>query len=155
MEKKEPLCTVGGMQIAATTVESSMDLPQKIKNGTALWPSDSTSWNISEKIQNTTLKEYMYPYIHCSVIYNNQDLEAAQVPISRWVDKKAWYIYTMEYYWAKKKKKEGNITFWNSMDGPGECYVKWDKPVRERQVWYDFTYMWNLMNKTNKIETDS
>ena len=74
--------------------------------------------------------------------------------VDEWI-KKLRYIYTMEYYWAKKKKKEGNITFWNSMDGPGECYVKWDKPVRERQVWYDFTYMWNLMNKTNKIETDS
>ena len=29
------------------------------------------------------------------------------------------------------------------------------KPDRERQILYDFTYMWNLKNKTNKIETDS
>ena len=36
-----------------------------------------------KKPQNTNLKEYMHPYVHCSVIYNSQDLEAAQVPISR------------------------------------------------------------------------
>ena len=44
------------------------------------------------------------------------------------------------------------------MDGPGEYYVKENKPVREIQIPYDFTYMWNLMNKINKqnkTETDS
>ena len=28
-------------------------------------------------------KEYMYYYVHCDVICNSEDLEAAQVPISR------------------------------------------------------------------------
>ena len=38
-----------GMQIGAATVESGMELPEKIKNGTALWPSNSTSGNLSKK----------------------------------------------------------------------------------------------------------
>ena len=71
------------MQTGAATVESSMKLPQKIKNGTALWPCDSTSGNLFEESQDTNLKEYMHPYVPCSVIYNSHDLEAAQVPISR------------------------------------------------------------------------
>ena len=29
----------------------------------------------------------MYPYVHCSIIYNRQDMEAAQVSINRWADK--------------------------------------------------------------------
>ena len=33
--------------VVAATVESSMELPQKIKNGTAFWPSDLTSGNIT------------------------------------------------------------------------------------------------------------
>ena len=33
--KREPFCTLGGMQIGAATVESSMETPQKIKNGSA------------------------------------------------------------------------------------------------------------------------
>ena len=42
------------------------------------------------------------------------------------------------------------------MNGLGEHYAKWNKPVRERQIPYDFTPMLNLMNETNKIMgTDS
>ena len=37
----------------------------------------------------------------------------------------------------------------NSMVGPGEHCAKWNEPVRESQVPYDFTYMWNLMNELN------
>ena len=32
-----------GMDIGAATMENSMEFPQILKNGTALWPSDSTS----------------------------------------------------------------------------------------------------------------
>ena len=53
-------------------------------------------------------------------------------------------IYTMEFYSAIKKE---NFTLCNSMDGPGEHYARWNKPVRERQVPCDFIHVWNLMNK--------
>ena len=35
------------------------------------------------------------------------------------------------------------------MDGHGEYYAKRNKPVRERQIPYDFAHMWNLMNIVN------
>ena len=35
------------------------------------------------------------------------------------------------------------------MDGTGDCYAKRNKPGRERQIPYDLTYKWNLINKTN------
>ena len=34
------------------------------------------------------------------------------------------------------------------MDRTWECYAKWNKS--ERQILYDFTYMWNLKKKTNE-----
>ena len=40
----------------------------------------------------------------------------------------------------------------DSMDGPREHYAKWNKPVRERQIPYDFIHIWNLMNKLNYKE---
>ena len=48
------------------------------------------------------------------------------------------------------RKKEGAPTLCNSMDGTGEHYAKWNKPGSERQILYDLTYKWNLINKTNK-----
>ena len=36
-----------------------------------------------------------------------------------------------------------------SMDGTGEHYAKWNKPGSERQIPYDLTYKWNLINKMN------
>ena len=51
-----------------------------------------------------------------------KDLEAAQVPISRWVDKKAMvYLHNGILYGYKK---EGNLTFCDSVEGPGEYYAK-------------------------------
>ena len=53
----------------------------------------------------------------------------------------------MEYCLAIKKKKIFFLC--DSLGRPGEHYAKWNKPVRERQMPYDFTHMWNLMNKRN------
>ena len=81
--KGKPFCTIGGNADWCSHCEKQNELPQKIKNGTALWPSDSTSGNIFKESHNTNLKEYMHPYVHCSILYNDQGLEAAQVSISR------------------------------------------------------------------------
>ena len=52
-------------------------------------------------------------------------------------------------------KKEENFTLCNSMDGPREHFAKCNNPVRERQIPYDFTHMWNLWtNWTNKKNRD-
>ena len=39
--------------------------------------------------------------------------------------KSLWYIYTMEYYKARKKRKE-NLTLCDSMNIPVDCYTKWN-----------------------------
>ena len=87
--------------------------------GILFWPSDPTSRNISKETQVTDLKECKCPCVHCNVIYNSQDMEAAPVSTSRWVDKT-----TIGYYSAIKK--EENFILCNSMDGPGKGYVKWN-----------------------------
>ena len=87
LRKENPSALYVRIQIVVATVENNMEFPQKIKNGTALSPSDSTFENIPWEYLNTNSKAYMHLYVHCSVIYNSQDMEATQVPISRWVDK--------------------------------------------------------------------
>ena len=46
------------------------------------------------------------------------------------------------------QNSEGNFTLCNSMDGPGEHYAS-KISQSDRQIPYDFTCMWNLMNKLN------
>ena len=97
------------MQTGAATVESGMEIPQKIKNECAFRSSSPTAGNLSKETQNTNLKEHKHPYVHCSVTYNHQDLEAAKCPsVDEWI-KQLWAIYTLEFYLALKK--EENFTF--------------------------------------------
>ena len=51
--------------------------------------------------EETRIERHTYPNVHCSTIYNSQDMEATQMSINRL--RKLWYIYTMEYYSAMKR----------------------------------------------------
>ena len=132
-----------------------MEIPQKIKNGSALWPSNSTSWDSSKETWNTNWKEHKHPYIYCSIIYNCQDTEAAQVSISRWVAKTTMgHLHNGILLGCKK---EENFTLCDFMYGPVKYYAKWNKQVRERQI--SMIYSYGESNEqtelTSKIETDS
>ena len=116
-----PRALLVGIQIGSGTMEDSMKGPQKIKNGIALWPSNPTSGNKSEKTQNTNLKGYMHPYVHCSIIYKRHMMEATQVPINRQVDKTiVVHIYNGILFGHKK----WNLSICNSIDGPKWYYAK-------------------------------
>ena len=124
----------------------------------ALWPSNSTSWNISEETWNTNLKEYTHPYVHCSVVYNCQILKHFKCPSVDERIKKLWY--KLHNGILLGHRKEGNLTFCDSVDEPGEHYAKWNKAVRESQmpssIQFHLYVKSNKQNKlTNKIETDS
>ena len=46
----------------------------------------------------------MHPTVHCSTIYNSQDMEATYMSIDRGMDKEDMvHIYTMEFHSAMKK----------------------------------------------------
>ena len=92
------------MQIGADAMENGMAGNQKIKNRTALWPSNSTSGYIAEETQNTNLKEYMKE-VYCRIIYNSQNMEATQAPINRQVDKTVM-VHTHDGILLSHKKVE-------------------------------------------------
>ena len=75
------------MQTGAATMENIMEVPQKIKNITTIWSSNSITGYLSEENGNTNLKTYMHPNVHSSIIYISQDMEATWVSIDRWMDK--------------------------------------------------------------------
>ena len=74
----------------------------------------------------------MYPNVHCSTIYNSQDMEATKCLLM-----KEWKIH----------KKEINNVLCSNMDWPRDCHNEWNKSDRERQISYDIAYMLNLKKK--------
>ena len=67
---------------------------KKIKNRTTLWSSNGSTGYLTPKYKNTDSKEYVHPYVYCSIIYNSQIMKAAQMPISGWMDKEdVIYMY--------------------------------------------------------------
>ena len=116
--KGNPFALLVGTQTGAATMKSSIEIPWKIKNGSAFWPSDPTFGNISKRTQNTNLKEHKHLYAQSSIIYNHQDMEAAQVPISRWVGKTT--MGHLHNGILLSCKREENFTLCKSMDGPRE-----------------------------------
>ena len=103
---------------------------------------------LSEENKNINLKRYMHPYVHCSIIYNSQDMEATEGHLNRWMDKEdVIYIYDGTLL---SHKKERNLAICDNMNGPRGYYAKWNKSDWERQILYDFTYTWNLKNKINE-----
>ena len=64
----------------------------------------------------------MHPYVHCSVIYNSQEMEAAQVPISRQLDKED-VVYRYNGLLLSHEKQY--FTTFNSMDGPRGYYANY------------------------------
>lgn len=100
----------------------------------------------------------MHPCVYCGIIYSSQNMEATQVSKDEDVGYVCMcvcvclYVYTHimgEYYSAIKKNEILSFaTTWMDLEG----IMLWEnKSVREKQILYDLTQMWDLKNNpTNR-----
>ena len=90
----------------------------------------------SEKNHNS--ERYLYPSVHCSTIYNNQDVKGTPMSINTGINK-MWYgrIYSGILL---NHKKEWNCAICRDVSRPRDSHTEWSKSEREKQI----TYMWNL-----------
>ena len=63
---------IDGNEIGWATMENSVGLSWKTKNRNTIWSSNPTPGHISRENDNS--KRYTHPNVHCSTIYNNQDM---------------------------------------------------------------------------------
>ena len=59
-----------------------MNVSQKTTTRTFIRPNNSTPGYIPEGKKNTTLKRYLHPNAHSSIVYNSQDMGATSVSIN-------------------------------------------------------------------------
>ena len=64
-----------------------------------------------------------------------------------WI-RKMWYIYMMQYYSAIKKEQNNAIC--SNTDGTRDSHTEWSMSEREKQIPYNFTYIWNVICGTNE-----
>ena len=93
-------------------------------------------------------KIYMHPMHIAELLTIAEIWKRLKCPsVGEW-RKKLWYIYTMEYHAAVKKKKLSHFaTAWMN---PQKIMLSEFKPVRKRKIPCDLTYMWNIVNTINK-----
>ena len=143
MEKREPFCTVRGNVNWYSHYGEQYRGSLKTKNRTTIWPSNPTTGHIPWESHSS--KRVMCHNVHCSFVYNDQDIEATQVSIERWMDKEdVGHIYNGILLHHKKK---GNWVICIEVDGPRVCHTEWSKSEREKQKPYANTYRWNLKKK--------
>ena len=74
LRKGNPPTLLVGMNASWwTSVENSMEIPQRTESRVALWSSNPTSGHISR--QNYNSKRYVPSYVQSSTIHNGQDME--------------------------------------------------------------------------------
>ena len=127
--------------IGVATMEDSMKFPQKIKNRTIVWCSNSTSGYLSEENKNSNFKRYMFLNFHYKNIYNNQNTETTQLSISGWTDKED-VIHIYDGILLSYKKKMNSCYLWHHRFTSKALHkVTLDQEIH---ILCDFSYTWNL-----------
>ena len=131
--------------IGAATVESSTNIPQKIKNGTTIIPSHSTSGYLSEEIQNTHSKNICTTMLTAALLTIAKTGKQPKCPVTEELIKEMWHLY-QRAIGHEKNEITASATTQVDLEGVMLCEIC----QTEKQIPYDFTYMCNLKNKINK-----
>ena len=103
--KGKPSALLVGLQTAAATVENSMEFPQKTKNGTAFDLAIPLLGLYPKNPETPIQKNLCTPMFIAAQFTIAKCWKQPKCPsVNDWI-KKLWYIYTMEYYAAERKKE--------------------------------------------------
>ena len=121
MEERVPSYTVGGNVNRCSLCGKQMEVPQKPKNWTTIWPRSFTPGYMSKKTKTNKQKTHEIKKDTCTPMFIAALRTVAKIwkqlkcpSTDKW-RKKMWYIYTKEYYLAIKK--EWNFAICSNMDG--------------------------------------
>ena len=131
-----------------------MEVSYKTKNRVIIWCSNPTPGHISGKDKNSNLKRYMHPNVHCSTVYNSQNMEATQLSIDRWMDKEDVlyiyiYIHTHNGILLSHKKSEilSFATTWMDV----EITILSEISQRKTNIIWYHLYVESKKNDTNEL----
>ena len=112
---------------------------KQTKNKTTIQPRNPTTGHIPWENHNS--KGHMYISVHCSTIYNSQDM-TTYISTDRQMDKKDM-VHTHNGILLRLKNEWNWVICWG-VDGSRVCHTEWGKSEREEQMTYINPYSWNL-----------
>ena len=147
--KGNPSALLVEMQTGEATVENNMYFLKKLKMELPFDPAILLLGLYPKNPETPIQKNLCTPMFIAAQFTIAKYWKQPKCPwTNEWIQKQ-WYIYTMEFYAAERKKEL--IPFaTNSMDETGEHYAKWNKSAGEGQIPYDLTFNWNLINQRKK-----
>ena len=86
-EKGNPLTLLVGMGPGAATLENCVEVPQRVKNRPALWPSNCIVGDLPQRYRCSETPGHLHPDVYSSNVHDSQTVEGASVSIEIWVDK--------------------------------------------------------------------
>ena len=112
--KGNPSALLVGMQTGEATVENSMEFPQNTKNETAFDPEIPLLGLYTKKPETPFQNNPCTPIFIATQFTIVKCCKQSKCPSVKECIKKLWYIYTMEYYPAERKKElPPFVTAWN------------------------------------------
>ena len=130
-------CTLKvGIWNGVAALENSLAVSQKVKYRITIWPSNSTTRHIPQRIENRYSDKNLFTYVHSSTIDSCQKVKRTPKSICWWMDKQ---IYTCSEILFGHKKEWSTDTRY-SMDEP-QKHAKWMNPVTKSHILYDSIYM--------------
>ena len=103
--KGNPSAPLVGMQTGAATVENSMEFPQKLKMELPFDPAIPLLGLYPKNPETPIQKNLCTPMFIAAQFTIAKYWKQPKCPsANEWI-KKLWYIYTMEYYTAERKKE--------------------------------------------------
>ena len=110
--KGNPGALLVAMQTGEATVENSMEFPQK-NNGPTLWPSNPLLGLYPKNPEKPIQKNLCSPMFKAAQFIIAKYWKQPKCLSAMNVSKKLWYIYTMEFYTAERKKELIPLFFFN------------------------------------------
>lgn len=110
-------------------------------------------WVLIRRNPNTNLKRYLHPYVHDSIIHNNQDMEVTCVSIRGWTDE--WEVVCTYNGTLLSQCKGGSLTTCDNVDGPREYHATVNKSEEDEcHVTSLIHGIWRTNKQTNDTATD-
>ena len=79
LRKGNPLALLVGMG----TLENCVEVPQRVKNRSALRPSNCTVGDLPQRVRCNETRGHLHPNVYSSNVHNGQTVEGASVSIER------------------------------------------------------------------------